>query len=119
MRQAAELKKRPPDLERQRPALLQVLLCLLELGRPDLGGAEADQRQRAQLLAQARLRRVRRLGQGLQALRLVGHRRQVPALPGNQQPNNPEQHLQLAPAPGWHRRRSPRRQAQVPFRRLQ
>ena len=55
--QAAELQIGPPDPARQRDALLQVPLCLLQPGRPELGDAQADQRQRAQLLAQARLRR--------------------------------------------------------------
>ena len=77
---------------------VQVPLRLLEPGRPELGDAEADQRQRAQLLAQAGLRRVRSLGHGPQPPRLLRHRRDVAALPGQQQPDHPQQHLQL-PAP--------------------
>src|SRR5262249_40999469 len=49
VRQASELKKRPPDLARQRDAHLQMALWVLP-GYPELGGAEADQRQRAQFL---------------------------------------------------------------------
>jgi hypothetical protein len=119
VRQAGELEIRPPDPSRQRDALLQVRLGLVEPDRPDLGDAEADKCQRAQFLAQAGLRRVLGLGQGLQPLRLFGHRRQVPALPGQQQSDDPEQHLELSAPPGWHRRRSPLGQPQVAFRRLQ
>ena len=92
---------------------------LLEPGRPVLGDAEVDQRQRAQVLAQAGLRRVRGLGHGLQPPRLLGHRRQVAALAGQQQPDHPEQHLHLPAPAGRHRRRSPLRQRQVPLRLLQ
>ena len=62
VRQAEELQIRPPDPARQRDALLQVWLGLLEPGRPVLGDAQVDQRQRAQVLAQAGPRRVRGLG---------------------------------------------------------
>src|SRR5205085_10392144 len=50
--QAAELEERPADPARQRDALVQVPLCLLETGRPELGDAQADQRQRTQFLAE-------------------------------------------------------------------
>ena len=93
--QAGELQIRPPDPARQRDALLQVPLGLLEPAHPQLGAAEADQRQRAQLLAQAGLRRLRRLRQGLQPLRLLGHRLRVPALPGVQQPYDAKQNPEL------------------------
>ena len=125
---AGELEIWPPDPARQRHALFQVPLCLLEPGGPnlllepggpDLGDAEADQRQRPQVLTQAGLRRLRRLGQGLQPPRLLGHRRQVSALAGQQQPDDPEQHVQLHAPAGRHRRRPPLRQAQIPLRRLQ
>ena len=62
--QASELKKRPPDPARQCDAHLQMALWVLS-GCPELGTAEADQRQRAQLLAQERLRCVRGRGHDL------------------------------------------------------
>jgi hypothetical protein len=43
--QAAELKERPADPARQRDALFQVPLRVVETGRPELGDAQADQRQ--------------------------------------------------------------------------
>ena len=46
-------------------SLGQVPLGLFEPGGPELGDAQVDQRQRAQVLAQAGGRPVRRLGQGL------------------------------------------------------
>ena len=96
-------------------------------GGPDLGGAEAHQRQRAQVLAQARprrrrqviLRRVRGLGRGPQPPRLLSHRPQVPPLPGQRQPDHPEQHPHLPAPPFRHRRRPPLGHPQVPLRRLQ
>ena len=65
-----------------------------------LGDAEVDQRQRAQLLAQAQAapRPGPRLGP--QPLRLFGRRRKVAALPGEQQPDHAEQHVQLAAPAG-------------------
>ena len=83
------------------------------------GDAEVDQRQGAQVLAQAGLRGVRSFGRGLQPLRLLGHGGQVPALAGQQQPDHPDQHLPLRAPAGRHRRRSPRRQPQEPLRLLQ
>ena len=114
--QVCELKKRPPDPAGQRDAHLQMALWVLS-GCPELGGAEADQRQRAQFLAQARLRRVRGLGHGLQPLRLLGHRLQVPALAGQHQPGDPQQQVRLG-APGI-RHHSALRQAEAPLGRLQ
>ena len=95
VRQAGEFKKRPSDPARQRYALVQVPLRLLELGSPDLGTAQVDQRQRAQLLTQAGLCRLGGLSQRLQPLCLLGDSRQVPALPGVQQPDHAEQNLKL------------------------
>jgi hypothetical protein len=77
VRQASELQKRPTDPARQRDALLEVPPCLLELPCPDLGGAETDQRQGAQVLAQGGLRRVRDLGEGLQPPNFLGHCRHI------------------------------------------
>ena len=48
----------------QRPGLFEMPLCLLESSRPELGGAEPEQRHRAQFLAQPHLRR----GQGRRRL---------------------------------------------------
>ncbi len=119
IRQAGELQIGPPDPARQRDALLQVRLGPLEPGRPVLGDAQVDQRQRAQVLAQAGPRRVRGLGCGLQAPRLLDHRREVAALAGQQQPDHPEQQLH-PPAPARrHRRRPQFRERQVPLRLLQ
>jgi len=89
--QAGELQKRPSDPVRQYPALFQVPLGLRRPGRPVLGNAEADQRQRAQLLAEAGLRRLRRLREGPQPLRLLSRRLGVAALAGQQQPDDPGQ----------------------------
>ena len=103
IRQAGELQIGPPDPAGQRDALLQVRLGVLEPGRPVLGDAQVDQRQRAQVLAQAGPRRVRSLGRGLQPPRLLGHRRRIAALPGQQQPDHPEQRLHPATAARRHR----------------
>jgi hypothetical protein len=119
VRQAGELQVRPPDPARQRDALLQVRLGLLEPGCPVLGDAEVDQRQRAQVLAQAATRRAWGLGRGLQQLPLLGHRREVPALAGQQQPDHPEQHVHLAAPASRRRHRSQFRERQVPPRLLQ
>ncbi len=104
---------------RQRNAPPQVPLCLLELACPDLGDAEADQRQRAQVLAQERLRRVRGPGQGLQTPDLLGHRGQIAALAYYQQPDDAKQQLRQV-APGVRHRGCPELcQAQVSLGRLQ
>jgi DNA-binding CsgD family transcriptional regulator len=96
VRQAGELQKRPPNSVRERNAPLQVPLCLRELACPDLGGAEADQRQRAQVLAQGAPSRVRGHGQGLQPPGLLGHREQVATLADYQQPDDAGQQLYLS-----------------------
>ena len=96
VRQGGELEIRPPDPARQSHALLQVLVCVLETERPDFGDAEADQRQRSQVLAQAELRSVRRVDGGQQPVRRLRHRRQVPALPGQVQPQDRKHDLQAS-----------------------
>jgi len=106
VRQAGELQVRPPDPARQRDALLQVRLGLDGPGCPAPGDAEADQREAAQLLIQAGLRRLRGPGQGLHPLRLLGHRRQVASLAGQLQPDHPEQHLRPS-APAFRHRLGP------------
>jgi hypothetical protein len=60
---------------------------------------------------------IAELGHGLQPLRLLGHRRPVPALAGQQQPDHPQQQLRL-PLPALRHRRS-LGQGQVPLDRLQ
>jgi hypothetical protein len=106
VRQAHELEIGPPDPARQRDPLFQVRLGLVESSRPGLTVADFDQRKRAQLIVQARPRRVRGPGQGLQPLRLLGHRLQVPVLASQQQLDHSEEHLRL-PAPALrHRRRA-------------
>jgi hypothetical protein len=99
--------------------LLQVSPCLLRPGCPALGAAEIDQRQAAQLLAQAGLRRLRGPGHGLQLLRQLGHPRQVAASAGRQQLDHPEQHPQTATPAFGHGRRPAFGQRQVPLCRLQ
>jgi hypothetical protein len=115
--QAGELQERPPEPARQRDALLQVFVCPLEPGGPGLGAAQADQRQRTQVPAQVRLRRLQRLGCGLQPLRLLGRRLGVPALARVQQPDNAEQNLALPAPAGRHRRRRPLGQREIPLHR--
>jgi hypothetical protein len=82
--QAGELEERPPVAARQRDALLQVPVCLLEPGGPDLGATEADQRQRTQVLAEVGRHRLRRVRCCLLPLRLLGHCLGVAALAGVQ-----------------------------------
>ena len=125
--QAGELQVGPPALAGQRDAAFQAALGLLGRGRPELGAAQADQRQRAQVRAQAGprrrrhvvLRRVRDLGHGRQPLRLFGHAGRVPALDGQLQPDHSEQQPQLATPGLGCRRRRPFGQAQVSLRGLQ
>jgi hypothetical protein len=90
---------------------------LLEPGHPQLGAAEADQRQRAQLLAQAGPRRLRASAWPAAAAPPrpppAGPHAGGPAAAGRSPPA-------AAPAPaGPPARRRPLRQAQVPFGRLQ
>ena len=66
--QAGELEKRTPDLARQRDAVFEVPIRVLKPARPQLGAAQADQSEGAQVLTQAAragrqviLRRVRDL----------------------------------------------------------
>jgi hypothetical protein len=82
--EADELEIGPPDPARQRDPLLQVELCLVEPTGPDLRVGQADQGQRAQLLAQSRLRHVRGSARRLQPLCLLGYRRQVALVPRQQ-----------------------------------
>jgi hypothetical protein len=77
---AGERKERAPDPMRHRTALFQMPDRVAELRRPVLGGAETDQCERVQVLAQVGMGRVRGLGHDLQPLCLFGHRRQVPTL---------------------------------------
>ena len=97
VRQSGELEIRPPDPVRKSRALLQVLVRVLEAERPDFGDAEADQRQRSQVLAQAELRFVQCLDGREQPVRRLGHRRQVAPLPGQVQPQDREHDVQAAP----------------------
>ena len=80
--QGHEFEIWPPDPARQRERLLQMRLCLVGPGRPGLGVAQADQRQRAQLLAQAGLRRLRGIGLRQQPPRLLRPAPQVAVLLG-------------------------------------
>ena len=82
----------------QRPGLFEMLLCLFEPGRPELGGAEAEQRYRAQLLAQSHLRRRQGPGRLEQLPRLLDEDRDVAAQPGQVEPQHDEHDLQV-PAP--------------------
>jgi hypothetical protein len=62
--EAGELEIGPPDLTGQRHALLQMAFGLLVAECPGLGFAEADQRERAPLLAHPKLGPVRDPGRG-------------------------------------------------------
>ena len=100
--QTGELQIRSSDLARQRHALFQVPLGLVELARPVLGGAQVDERQRTQVLAQARPRRARNVSYALQPAGFLDNRGQVAALAGVQQPGNPQQQLRLPVPLGRH-----------------
>jgi hypothetical protein len=100
VRQAGELQVRPPDPAGQRDAAFQVPLRVIPCESPELGAAEADQGQRAQVLDEARLCGVPCLGDCLQPTRLLGGRGQVPPLAGQQQPDHVEKQPKLA-APGF------------------
>ena len=117
--QAGELQVGPSAPAGQRDAAVQIALGVLGRGHRVLGAAQADQRQRAEVRAQARLRRVRDLGHGLQVPRVGGHGRQVPALAVQQQPDHPEQQPHVFSPAGQHRCRLPSGQGQVPLGRLQ
>jgi hypothetical protein len=101
--QAGELQVWASALAGQRDAAVQVALGVRGCGRPELGAAEADQRQRAQVRAQAGRRRVRDFGHGLQFPRVGGHGRQVPALAVQQQPDHPGQQPPVFSPAGGHR----------------
>jgi hypothetical protein len=66
VRQAGELQVRPPDPAGQRDAAFQVPLRVIPCESPELGAAEADQGQRAQVLDEARPCGVLCLGDCLQ-----------------------------------------------------
>ena len=84
---------------------------LLEPGDAVLGDTQVDQRQRTQLLAQAGLRRLRSLGRGPEPPRLLDHRGNVPTLPGQQHPDDPEHPLHPPAAAHRNRGGSPCRQS--------
>ncbi len=111
--QAVELQVRPPDLARQVNAPLQMPLGIVELKGPDLGDAEADERRRAQILAQPELRGLGGLHEREQPPRLPHHDREVVEAPGQEEPQHGEQDLKASPAVGGHRRQRSRGRGQV------
>ncbi len=117
--QAAEFKKRQPDPVRHRLALLQVPRCLIEPGCPYLGDAEADQRQPAQLLAEAEPPRVLGLGHCPQPPRLLNRGREVAALLGDPEPHDGHQDLVVRPTVCRYSCRSRAGARDVPLRRPQ
>ena len=119
MRKGDELEIRPPDPARQSHALLEVLVCVPETERPDFGDAEADQRQRSQVFPQTELRFVRRVDGGEQPIRRLRHRRQVPTLPGQVQPQDREHDLEASAPDRGYRRGPLDGQRKLPFRLLQ
>ena len=117
--QASDLQIGPAELARQGDAVLEVPVGLLEATGPQLGDAEVDQRQRPQVPAQPEARWVGGPGGSQQPLRLLGHGREVPALPGQPHAHDGEYHLRaLTPVRG-HRFQSPGGESQVPFGILQ
>jgi len=116
VRQASELQVRASDPPRQHDTLVQVPLCLLELARPHFWAVKSDQCQGAEVLAQTGLGAVVSLGYLLQSPCLSGHRGQIAALAGQQQPSDPQQQVRLGATAFGHRRHAPPGQAQKPLR---
>jgi hypothetical protein len=79
-----------------------MLLSVLEVKRPDLGGAEADQRRRAEVLAEPQPRGVGGLHACEQTLRFLGCGRDVHAPPGQGKPQHGKQDLHASTAVGGH-----------------
>jgi hypothetical protein len=88
VRQAGELEVGAPDPARQGDALLQMPGRVVGLEGVYLGDAEAYQCQRAQVITQPELGSVRVIDRSQQLVRLLGHGRQVTALPGQGQPRD-------------------------------
>src|SRR3954467_8238718 len=104
MRKPGELEKGSLDPVRQGDALLEVPLRLVEPHGPELGDAEVDQGQRAQVLAEPELWCVRVLARGEQAPRLFDDGGPVAALTSEEEPKDGDPDL-VGPAPvGGHRR---------------
>jgi hypothetical protein len=101
MREGIDLEIGSLDPLCQGDSLLKVPVGVFDPGCPQLGDAEVDQRERAEILAKSKLGGVRGLRRGEQSLGFIDDGREVAALTGDRQPQNREQHLQaFAPARG-------------------
>src|SRR6266852_1361319 len=116
MPQGVDLKKWALDLARQYHALLEVSVRVLGSIRPELGDAEADQGQRAQVLANSNRRRVRRRVWCEQPLRLLYYSWKVAALTCEGQPEQGKGDLEPAASFLGHRRRASGCQREMEFR---
>lgn len=101
MREGVDLEIRSLDSLCQGNALLEVPVGVFDPGCPELGDAEVDQCERAEILAKSKSGGGRDLCRGEQSLGFVDDGREVAALTGDRQPQNREQDLQaFAPVRG-------------------
>ena len=83
---------------RERERLLEVSLCRFEAARPELGDAELQQREGAQVIASPSRAASVRLGGSEQPLRLLDDGREVAAMTGDREPDDREHELHLPAA---------------------
>jgi hypothetical protein len=118
VRQGVDLDVGLLDPAREGDALLQVPVRVIDSSRPELGGAKAEQRQRAEVLAESRPRRVGHRGRGQQPLRLLDHGREIAPLAGERLPREHEHDLRAVPAVCRQRDESSGRLREMPLRRV-
>jgi hypothetical protein len=116
VRQAVDLEPGPPDPVRQGAPLLQVPFGISGPKHPQFGAAEADQRQRVQVLVQPVRCGAGRLRGWQQPLCLLGDGRKVTASLRQGQPHDGEVDLEPFAAVRGHRRHLSLRAGQVALR---
>jgi len=102
VRQAVDLQVGPPDPARQSDTPLKVGFGFADSHRPELGDAQADQRERAQFLAEPGLRPVQGTGRR-QLLRLPGDSLKIAALTGEVEPQDSQRDTELLAPPCGYR----------------
>ena len=103
VRQAVDLQEGPPDPARQSDTQLKMRFGFVESQRPELGDAKADQRERAQFLAEPEPRHVQSTGR-LQLLHLLGDSPEIAALTGEVKPQDGQRDTEMLAPPRGHRR---------------
>jgi hypothetical protein len=118
VRQAVDRQDGPADPARQSDTPLKVRFGFADSRRPELGDGQADQRERAQFLAEPGLRHVQGAGR-LQLLHFLGDSPEIAALTGQVKPQDRLRDTEMVAPVRGHRRLCRRGERQIPRTLLQ